>query len=66
MYVCMYIYMYRVNPNPLLGTQKPQMMCVAAWVWFSLSAEFVDIGRSMYGPQSLRRGWGLGLTHIYG
>jgi len=26
----------------LLGTQRPQMLCVAAWVWFCLSTEFVD------------------------
>ena len=25
----------------LLGTQRPQMLCVAAWVWFCLSTEFV-------------------------
>jgi len=23
----------------LLGTQRPQMLCVAAWVWFCLSTE---------------------------
>jgi len=23
----------------LLGTQRPQMLCVAAWVWFCLSAD---------------------------
>jgi len=28
----------------LLGTQRPQMLCVAAWVWFCLSREFVEIG----------------------
>jgi len=27
----------------LLGTQRPQMLCVAAWVWFCLSTEFVDV-----------------------
>jgi len=27
----------------LLGTQRPQMLCVAAWVWFSLSTEFVGV-----------------------
>ena len=26
----------------LLGTQRPQMLCVAAWVWFCLATEFVD------------------------
>jgi len=25
----------------LLGTQKPQLLCVVAWVWFCLSTEFV-------------------------
>jgi len=25
----------------LLGTQRPQMLCVAAWVWFCLTTEFV-------------------------
>jgi len=30
----------------LLGTQRPQMLYVAAWVWFSLTTEFVaDQGR---------------------
>jgi len=27
----------------LLGTQRPQMLCVAAWVWFCLSTEFVVV-----------------------
>ena len=27
----------------LLGTQGPQMLCVAAWVWFCLTTEFVEI-----------------------
>ena len=27
----------------LLGTQRPQMLCVAAWVWFCLSTEFVKL-----------------------
>jgi len=26
----------------LLGTQRPQMLCVAAWVWFCLSTEFIE------------------------
>jgi len=26
----------------LLGTLRPQMLCVAAWVWFCLSTEFVS------------------------
>ena len=25
----------------LLGTQRPQMLCVAAWAWFCLSTEFM-------------------------
>jgi len=25
-----------------LGTQRPHMLCVAAWVWFCLSTEFMD------------------------
>jgi len=29
----------------LLGTQRPQMLCVAAWVWFCLSTEFVGAVR---------------------
>ena len=27
----------------LLGTQRRQMLCVAAWVWFCLSTEFVVV-----------------------
>ena len=27
----------------LMGTQRPQMLWVAAWVWFSLSTEFVVV-----------------------
>jgi len=27
----------------LLGTQRPQMLCVAAWDWFCLSTEFVVV-----------------------
>ena len=25
-----------------MGTQSPQVLCVAAWVWFSLTTEFVE------------------------
>jgi len=27
----------------LLGTRRPQMLCVAAWVWFCLATEFVVV-----------------------
>jgi len=27
----------------LLGTQRPQMLCVAAWIGFCLSTEFVVV-----------------------
>jgi len=32
----------------LLGTQRPQMLCVAAWVWFCLSTEFVAVYLYVY------------------
>jgi len=33
----------------LLGTQRPQMLCVAAWVWFCLTTEFVGRGSHWHG-----------------
>jgi len=32
----------------LLGTQRPQLLCVAAWVWFCLTAEFVGRHACIY------------------
>jgi len=34
----------------LLGTQRPQILCVVAWVWFCLTTEFVDIYKSVSFP----------------
>jgi len=31
------------SAHRLLGTKRPQMVCVAAWVWFCLSTEFVVV-----------------------
>jgi len=37
----------------LLGTKRPQILCVAAWVWFCLSTEFVAAQRS-HSPSQVR------------
>ena len=40
----------------LLGTQRPQMLCVAAWAWFCLSTEFVVVPQLGGGRPSWRSG----------